>query len=81
MRHEDHVALYPQKLTITPPTSGGRSVGRVRSWTQTMEIFFLAEWTSRLLILSLSPQPGPVRGEIEPRQSQMWGAHSNLKAI
>jgi hypothetical protein len=29
--------LYPQKLAIALPTSGGRSVGRVRSRTQTME--------------------------------------------
>jgi hypothetical protein len=29
--------LYPQKLAITSPTSGGRSVGIVRSLTQTME--------------------------------------------
>jgi hypothetical protein len=28
--------LYPQKLAITLPTSGGRSVGIVRSQTQTM---------------------------------------------
>jgi hypothetical protein len=33
--------LYPQKLTITPPTSGGRSVGIVRSRTRTMEFFFI----------------------------------------
>jgi hypothetical protein len=32
--------LYPQKLAITWPTSGGRSVGVVRSRTQTMEVFF-----------------------------------------
>jgi hypothetical protein len=31
--------LYPQKLAITSPTSGGRSVGIVRSRTQTMEFF------------------------------------------
>jgi hypothetical protein len=31
--------LYPQKLVITSSTSGGRSVGIVRSWTQTMEFF------------------------------------------
>jgi hypothetical protein len=31
--------LYPQKLEITSPTSGGRSVGIVRSRTQTMEFF------------------------------------------
>jgi hypothetical protein len=29
--------LYPQKLAITSPTSGGRSVGIVNSRTQTME--------------------------------------------
>jgi hypothetical protein len=38
IRHADHVApLYPQKLALTSPTSGGRSVGKVRSRTQTME--------------------------------------------
>jgi hypothetical protein len=30
--------LYPQKLAITSPTSGGRSVGIVRSRIQTMEL-------------------------------------------
>jgi hypothetical protein len=29
--------LYPQKLAITSPTSGGRSVGIVHSRTPTME--------------------------------------------
>jgi hypothetical protein len=33
--------LYPQKLAITSSTSGGRSVGVVRSQTQTMEFFFI----------------------------------------
>jgi hypothetical protein len=33
--------LYPQKLAITSPTSGGRSVGIVRSRTQTMEFSYL----------------------------------------
>jgi hypothetical protein len=32
--------LYPQKLALTSPTSGGRSVGIVRSRTQTTEVFF-----------------------------------------
>jgi hypothetical protein len=32
--------LYPQKLAISSPTSGGRSVGIVRSRTQTMEFSF-----------------------------------------
>jgi hypothetical protein len=31
--------LYPQKLALTSPTSGGRSVRIVRSRTQTTEIF------------------------------------------
>jgi hypothetical protein len=31
--------LYPQKLAITSPTIGGRSVGIVFSWSQTMEFF------------------------------------------
>jgi hypothetical protein len=38
IRHADHVTLYPQKLAITSPTSGGRSVGIVRSRTQTTEL-------------------------------------------
>jgi hypothetical protein len=41
IRHADHVASYfRKKLAITSPTSGGRSVGIVRSWTQTMEFSF-----------------------------------------
>jgi hypothetical protein len=37
--------FYPHKLTITSPTIGGRSVGIVRSRTQTMEflVFFSHE--------------------------------------
>jgi hypothetical protein len=31
--------LYPQKLALTSPTSGGHSVGIVRSRTQTTELF------------------------------------------
>jgi hypothetical protein len=34
------VSFYPHKLAITSPTSGGRSVGIVRSQTQTMEFKF-----------------------------------------
>jgi hypothetical protein len=38
-RHADHVAPYIcKKLAITSPTSGGHSVGIVRSRTQTMEL-------------------------------------------
>jgi hypothetical protein len=41
IRHADYVApSIRKKLAITSPTSGGRSVGIVRSRTQTMEVFF-----------------------------------------
>jgi hypothetical protein len=33
--------LYPQKLALTSSTSGGRSVGIVRSRTQTTEFYYL----------------------------------------
>jgi hypothetical protein len=35
------VTLYPQKLALTTPTSGGRSVGIVRSRTQATEFSFI----------------------------------------
>jgi hypothetical protein len=35
-----HGTLYPQKLPTTSPTSGGRSVGIVRSPTQATEFSF-----------------------------------------
>jgi hypothetical protein len=49
IRHADHVAppLYPQKLAITSPTSGGRSIGIVRSGTQTMEFSFFFSLTDK----------------------------------
>jgi hypothetical protein len=34
--------LYPQKLALTSPTGGGRSVGIVRSRTKAMEFSFSA---------------------------------------
>jgi hypothetical protein len=39
--------LYPQKLTLTSPTSGGRSVGIVRSRTQTTEFVLFVCLTGR----------------------------------
>ena len=37
-RCADHVTpLYPQKLALTSPTGGGRSVGRVRARTKATE--------------------------------------------
>ena len=35
--------LYPQKLALTSPTGGGRSVGIVRSRTKATEFFFVLE--------------------------------------
>jgi hypothetical protein len=38
IRHADHVGpLYPHKLTLTSPTSDGRSIGVVPSQAQAME--------------------------------------------
>jgi hypothetical protein len=43
IRHADYVApSIRKKLAITSPTSGGRSVGVVRSRTQTMDFFYLS---------------------------------------
>jgi len=41
-RCADHVTpLYPQKLALTSPTGGGRSVGIVRVRTKATEFFLL----------------------------------------
>jgi hypothetical protein len=36
-----HDTLYPQKLALTLPTNGGRSVGMVRLRTKATEFIFL----------------------------------------
>ena len=42
IRCAGHVTpLYPQKLALTSPTGGGRSVGIVRLRTKATEFFFL----------------------------------------
>ena len=42
IRCADHVTpLYPQKLALTSPTGGGRSVGIVRLRTKATEFFFI----------------------------------------
>jgi hypothetical protein len=33
--------LYPQRLALTSPTKGGRSIGIVRSWTKAMKFVFM----------------------------------------
>jgi hypothetical protein len=46
---------YPQKFALTSPTSGGPSVGIVRSWTQAMEFSssFNCNCTCNILIVIL----------------------------
>ena len=47
IRCADHVTpLYPQKLALTSPTGGGRSVGIVRSRTKAMEFSSIVYATS-----------------------------------
>jgi hypothetical protein len=47
IRCADHVTpLYPQKLALTSPTGGGRSVGTVRSRTKAMEFSFIILYRS-----------------------------------
>jgi hypothetical protein len=36
--------IYPQKLALTSPTSGGRSVGIVLSWTQATDFSLVQYW-------------------------------------
>jgi hypothetical protein len=56
IRHADHVTpLYPQKLALTSPTSGGRSVGIVLSRTQATELSLkcrssVSLWEERILL-------------------------------
>jgi hypothetical protein len=51
--NERRGTLYPQKLAITSPTSGGRSIGIVRSRTQTMEFRFFNERTKFYVSLDI----------------------------
>ena len=47
IRCSDHVTpLYPQKLALTSPTGGGRSVGIVRLRTKATEFIFLGHLIS-----------------------------------
>jgi hypothetical protein len=45
IRRADYATLlYPQKWALTSPTSGGRSVGIVRSQIQATDFSFLVLW-------------------------------------
>jgi sulfopyruvate decarboxylase TPP-binding subunit len=52
--HADHVAPSPQKLALTLQTSGGRSVGIVRSLTQTTELvlFVVCNYFNNIKVVS-----------------------------
>ena len=51
IRCADHVTpLYPQKLALTSPTGGGRSVGIVRSWTKATEFIVLSNHSMHIVI-------------------------------
>ena len=50
-RCADHVTfLYPQKLALTSPTGGGRSVGIVRSRTKATELVIQWNFGSHILL-------------------------------
>jgi hypothetical protein len=55
--------LYPQKLAITSPTSGGRSVGIVRSRTQTMQFVCCCSILSYRSSMQLGPKRYCIRNE------------------
>jgi hypothetical protein len=52
--HSPRGSLYPKKLALTSLTSGGRSVGIVRSRTQATELGFSELWDIRLVYWSMS---------------------------
>jgi hypothetical protein len=55
IRCADHVTpLYPQKLALTSPTGGGRSVGIVRSRTKATESVIAAETATRVSFVNNS---------------------------
>jgi len=53
-RCADHVTpLYPQKLALTSPTGGGRSVGIVRVRTKATEFSFSAAFTAEVRMTAI----------------------------
>jgi hypothetical protein len=54
IRRTDHATpLYAQKLALTSPTSGGRSVGMVRSRTKTTQLLDFFSFLSQLFFSCL----------------------------
>jgi hypothetical protein len=63
--------LYPQKLALTSPTSGGRSVGIVRSRTQATEFSFFNSWCTYRVLLQYkfwtdASKLKPLKKRLEP---------------
>jgi hypothetical protein len=46
--------LYPQKLALTSPTGGGRSVGIVRSRTKAMDFSLVGWYLTHSVMLQLN---------------------------
>jgi hypothetical protein len=58
IRCADHVTpLYPQKLVLTSPTGGGRSVGIVRSRTKAIGFRLVGLFCVRRQYLAAHPDP------------------------
>jgi hypothetical protein len=66
--------LYPQKLTLTSPTRGGRSVGIVHSRTQAMELFFFFYARANLLVRGM-------RGSVVKALREITGASIEMPGL
>ena len=62
IRCADHVTpLYPQKLALTSPTGGGRSVGIVRSRTKATEFLLVPVSKAEFKLIGFVLAPPPKR--------------------
>ena len=76
IRCADHVTpFYPQKLALTSPTGGGRSIGIVRSRTKATEFFFI----HRFNLYQSSPSFFPLY--IQPVYTSFWMMHFYIVSI
>jgi hypothetical protein len=86
-----HGTLYPQKLALTSPTSGGRTAGIFRSRTKSMELLcnshILNNRRAGSDILFMIPAMAawdnnkPLREEFCTRSLQRWYKHKDLLDI
>jgi hypothetical protein len=73
--------LYPQKLAITSPTSGGRSVGIVHSRTQTMEFSFLDSTSNNSERYLQSSSPAYVITLTVLREQYKWAHYATFSSF